>query len=138
MPQALTVLIVEDNANDAELLVHELCQAGFEPDWRRVETEPEYLKHLHGGLDLILSDYGMPHFSGLRALELLQQSPLEIPLLIVSVSIGEEIAVAAIKQCATDYLLKDRLARLGPAVNHALALSRLRRERNHADEALRA
>ncbi|HEX2855095.1 MAG TPA: response regulator [Opitutaceae bacterium] len=138
MPQALTVLIVEDNANDAELLVHELRRAGFEPDWRLVQAEPEYLEHLHSGLDLVLSDYGMPQFCALRALDLLQQSRLDVPFIVVSGSIGEDIAVAAIKQGAMDYLLKDRLARLGPAVNHALALSRLRRERKQADEALRA
>lgn len=138
MPQALTVLIVEDNANDAELLVHELCQAGFDPKWRRVETEPEYIEHLRGELDLVLSDYGMPQFSALRALELLQQRRLDVPFIIVSGSIGEDVAVAAIKQGAMDYLLKDRLGRLGPAINQALALSRLRRERKQADEALRA
>jgi PAS domain S-box-containing protein len=129
MPRPLKVLIAEDNPADAELLVRELRRAGFEPDWQRVDTEQEYLKHLHDGLDLVLSDYQMPQFSGLRALALLNQSGLEVPLIIVSGTIGEDTAVAAMKQGAADYLLKDRLTRLGSAVSHALESSRLRTER---------
>jgi len=138
MSQPLKVLIVEDNSNDAELLVRSLRQAGFEPDWKRVDTETAYLEHLHDGLDLVLSDYAMPEFSGLRALELLKQSGLEVPFIIVSGTIGEETAVTVMKQGAADYLLKDRLARLGSAISHAMAESQLRRERRQADEALRA
>jgi PAS domain S-box-containing protein len=129
MPQPLKVLVAEDNPADAELLLRELRRAGFEPEWHRVDTEAAFLEHLQGGLDLILSDYAMPQFSGLRALELLKQSGLETPFIIVSGTIGEEMAVAAMKQGATDYLLKDRLPRLGSAVSHALESSRLRAER---------
>ncbi|HXC02130.1 MAG TPA: response regulator [Opitutaceae bacterium] len=129
MPQTLKVLVAEDNPADAELLVRELRRAGFEPDWKRVDTEKAYLEHLHDGLDLVLSDYQMPEFSGLRALELLKQRDLEVPFIIVSGTIGEDTAVAAMKQGATDYLLKDRLTRLGSAVSHALESSRLRAER---------
>ncbi len=136
MPQALTVLLVEDNASDSELLVLELRRAGFAPHWQRVDTEAAYLSHLHGGLDLVLSDYGMPQFSGLRALELLKKSGLEVPLIIVSGTIGEDTAVAAMKLGAADYLLKDRLTRLGQAVGHVLGESRLRRERKLAEEAI--
>lgn len=133
----LHVLIVEDRPEDAELVVRTLRRAGFEPDWRRVDTEADYRAHLGGGLDLVLSDYEMPQFSGLRALELLKESALEVPLIIVSGTIGEETAVAAMKQGAADYLLKDRLARLGTAVEQALEQSGLRRERRQALEALR-
>ena len=121
MPPKIQILIVEDNPNDAELVVRELRRAGFDFDWQRVDTEAEYLARLNPGLHLILSDYEMPQFSGLRALELLKQQPaLEIPFIIVSGTIGEEVAVVAMQQGAADYLLKDRIVRLGPAVRRAL------------------
>lgn len=135
MAQPLKVLIAEDNPADAELLVRELRRAGFEPEWHRVDTESDYLARINEAFDLVLSDYQMPQFSGLRALELLQQSGRELPLIIVSGTIGEDTAVAAMKEGATDYLLKDRLARLGPAVRRALEQLRLRDESRRANQA---
>ncbi len=132
MPSPLQVLIVEDNPADAELLLRELRRAGLEFQWERVDTEAAYRERLHAGLDLILSDYKLPQFDGLRALELLKERKLDVPFIIVSGSIGEDIAVAAMKRGAADYLLKDRLARLGLAVNHALAQRLIRRERQQA------
>jgi len=120
MPQSLKVLIVEDNPDDAKMVLRELKRAGFEPISQRVDTEVAFLDSLHSGLDFILSDYAMPEFSGLRALALLKKSGLEIPFILISGTIGEDIAVEAMKLGATDYLLKDRLARLGPAVRRAL------------------
>ena len=120
MSQPIKILIVEDNPNDTELVVRELYRAGFDPHWLRVETEADYLANLNSGLDLILSDYVMPEFSGPRALELLKQSGLEIPFIIVSGTIGEETAVATMQMGATDYLLKDRITRLGSAVRRAM------------------
>jgi two-component system cell cycle sensor histidine kinase/response regulator CckA len=121
MPKRIQILIVEDNPSDAELLVRELRRSGFDFDWERVDTEAEYLAKLNSGLDLILSDYVMPDFSGLRALQLLKQQPaLDIPFIIVSGTIGEETAVLAMQMGAADYLLKDRITRLGPAVRKAL------------------
>ena len=137
MVQPLKVLLVEDNPNDAELLLLELRRAGFEPDWHRVETEAAFLEKIEGGLDLILSDYQMPQFTGLRALELLKERGLDVPFILVSGTIGEDTAVSAMKKGATDYLLKDRLVRLGPAVMHALRGTRLRHERMRAEAALR-
>ena len=137
MAQPLRVLLVEDNAGDAELLLRELRRAGFAPDAIRVDTEPDYLANLHSDLELILSDYSMPQFSGLRALELLKERKLEIPFILVSATIGEETAVAAIREGAADYLLKDRLARLGQAVERTLEQKRLRDERKRTDERLR-
>jgi signal transduction histidine kinase len=137
MPQPLKVLIAEDNPSDAELVVRELRRAGFEPEWQRVDTEAAFLERLNDGLDLVLSDYDMPQFGGLRALELLKQSGLEVPFIIVSGTIGEETAVAAMKHGAADYLLKDRLARLGPAVSQALESNRLHAERCNLEEQLR-
>src|SRR5476651_1582869 len=107
MEKPLKVLIVEDNPDDAELVLLELRSAGFEPDWLRVDTEAAFLEHLNGGLDLVLSDFQMPQFNGLRALELLQQSGFEVPFILLSGTIGEDIAVTAMKHGATDYLLKD-------------------------------
>jgi DNA-binding NtrC family response regulator len=132
IPQPLRVLIVEDNEADAELTVHELQRQGFALTWRRVDTEPAYLAALGSGVDLIISDYHMPQFTGLRALHLLRERGLEIPFIIVSGTIGEETAVDAMRQGATDYLLKGWLARLGPAIGRALEESRVREERRQS------
>jgi PAS domain S-box-containing protein len=138
MATPLHVLILEDRPADAVLMVHELRRAGFDPVWRRVETEEDYLAYLDPGLDVILADYTLPQFDALRALQLLQERGRDTPFLIVSATIGEEIAVAAMKQGAADYLLKDRLARLGQAVVRALQEMAERRARQQAEAALRA
>ena len=134
MPQPLQLLLAEDNPLDAELVIRELRRAGFEPEWERVDTEAAYVDRLRAGLDLVISDYEMPQFDGLQALALLKASGLEVPFILVSGTIGEELAVTAMRQGATDYLIKDRLTRLGPAVDHALNEMRLRREKRRADE----
>jgi signal transduction histidine kinase len=134
MPHKIQILIVEDNPNDAQLLVRELQHSEFDFDWHRVDTEAEYLSRLNPDLKLILSDYEMPQFSGLRALELLKQQPeLDIPFIIVSGTIGEEMAVTAMQQGAADYLLKDRLTRLGSAVKRALHEVEERAERKRLE-----
>lgn len=135
MPRPLKVLIVEDSPFDAELVVHELERAGYAPEWTRVETERHFLEHLHPGLDLVISDYLVPEFNGLRALELLRTRAHGVPFILVSGTIGEDLAVQAMKLGATDYFLKDRLARLGAAVEHALGETQLRRERLKMAEA---
>jgi PAS domain S-box-containing protein len=137
MKRPIRVLIVEDTPSDMELALRELRRAGFDPEWECVETEEAFLDSLQRDFDIILSDYSMPQFDGLRALALVKRSGLETPFILVSGTMGEETAVAAMKQGATDYLLKDRLARLGPAVTQALEQSRLRREKVYAEEALR-
>ena len=136
MAQSLKVLLVEDNPDDAKMILHELNRSGFETTSRRVDTEAAFLASLNGGLDLILCDHTMPEFSGLRALELLKTRSLEIPFIIVSGTIGEEMAVEAMKRGATDYLLKDRLARLGPSVHQALEQFRLRKKHQHLEHEL--
>lgn len=136
MNRPLQLLIVEDDATDAELIVRQVRRAGFEPEWHCVDTEADYLAKLRPDLDVILSDYQMPEFSGLRALELLQDRALEIPFIIVSGAIGEETAVATMKLGAADYLLKDRLARLGPAIHQAMEQRRLRQHRKHMEAAV--
>ena len=119
-------------------MVLELRRSQFEPDWCRVDTESEYNAHLGWRPDLILSDYNMPLLDAPRALELLKELNLDIPFIVVSGAIGEDVAVAMMRHGATDYLLKDRLARLGPAVRHALSEKKLREETRRAREALQA
>ncbi len=137
MAQPLNILIAEDDPLDAELVLRELRRAGFEPKWTRVDTEKEYVRNLSPKLDLVISDYEMPQFDGLHALELLKASGLDIPFIIISGTIGEDTAVLAMKMGASDYLLKDRLARLEQAVRHALAQTRLRLEREQVLRTLR-
>lgn len=136
MKRTIRVLIVEDNPADAELVVRELHRAGFDPQWQRVDTEAEFLDRLHPDLDIILSDYSMPQFDGLRALELLKQGGRDVPFIFISGTLGEEKAVEAMKQGVTDYLLKDRITRLGNAVERALEQKRLRDERKRMQQQL--
>jgi len=136
MRQPLRVLLVEDNPDDAKMVLRELNRSGFDAILERVDTEEAFLESLHSDPDFILSDYSMPEFDGLRAL--LKMSGRKIPFIIVSGTIGEDIAVEAMKRGAADYLLKDRLARLGPAVHLALEQGRLRKERQQAQQSLRA
>ena len=116
----LRVLLVEDNPSDAELILYELRWAGFDPDSLRVETEDDFLDALDLAPDIILADFRLPQYDGLRALDSLKERGLDIPFIIISGNIGEELAASAIKQGAADYLLKDRMVRLGPAVKQAL------------------
>jgi glycogen phosphorylase len=118
--QPLRVLLVEHNPDDAELIVQELHRSGFDLTWDRVDTEETYLACLEKAPTMILADYALPQFSGLRALELLQQRGLGIPFIMVSGTIGEEVAAAVVKQGAKDFVLKSRLNRLGTAVVSAL------------------
>ena len=138
MSQPLRVLLVEDQALDAELVVEALIQAGFDPDWRRVENEAAYLAALAEPPDIILADFNMPAFGAAPALELLKARDLDIPFIVVSGSVGEETAVQVLKSGAADYLLKDRLARLGQAVQRAIDEHRLRRAKRDAEQALSA
>jgi two-component system cell cycle sensor histidine kinase/response regulator CckA len=137
MSDDIRVLIVEDSPDDAELIARELRRAGFNPEWQRVETEEEYLSCLVAEPEVILADSCLPQFDGLRALDLLQQRGFDIPFLLVSGSVGEDRAVEAMKRGVYDYILKDRLARLGEAVRRALDQRRLRDDSARATEALR-
>ena len=133
----LHVLIVEDRETDAELMLHALRHDGFDPSWQRVENEQDFLATLDPLPDLILADWSLPQFSGMRALQIMHERGLDVPFLIVSGSIGEEAAVEALRRGADDYMLKDRLARLGQAVKHALETKRLQDEKRKMDAALR-
>jgi PAS domain S-box-containing protein len=136
MNKPINVLFLEDRETDAEIVIRELRRAGFSPTWKRVETEPDFLAEIKNLPDIILSDYSMPQFSGLRAAKLLRESGLHIPFILISGTVGEDAAVEAMQHGATDYLLKDRLGRLGIAVERALDQARLRNERDRAAEAL--
>jgi PAS domain S-box-containing protein len=136
MNKAINVLLLEDRESDAEMMIRELQRAGFLPKWKRVQTEPDFVAEIKNLPDIILSDYSMPQFSGLRAAELLQKAGLHIPFILISGTVGEDVAVEAMQHGATDYLLKDRLGRLGIAVERALEQTRLRNERDQAEEAL--
>jgi PAS domain S-box-containing protein len=123
------VLIVEDRPEDAELALHELRRAGFDPAWHRVEDETEFLAQLDPPPDVILADYHLPDFGASRALGLLAARGLDLPVIVVSGMASEEVVAECMKHGASDYLLKDRLARLGPAIEQALQAKRLRDER---------
>lgn len=136
MKRPLKVLIVEDDPLDAELLVRELMRAGFVPRHERVDSAAAMKNRLDAGWDVVLSDYSMPGFTAIEALAIVRESGLDLPFIIVSGTIGEETAVEAMRLGASDYLLKDRLGRVGPAVVRALEQGRLRREHRRTQEAL--
>jgi PAS domain S-box-containing protein len=131
------ILLVEDSRDDAQLLMLQLEQDGLEAEYRRVDTEADFIAALDPPPDLILSDFSMPQFDGLHALRIVRERGLDVPFILVSGTIGEEMAVEAMKQGADDYLMKDRLGRLGPAIQSALNKIRLKEEKARADVALR-
>src|SRR6185369_9982390 len=119
--QTLRVLIVEDSEDDALLLEIELQRAGYEPVYERVETREAMSAALtRQSWDLIISDYVLPRFNGLEALALVNANGLDLPFIVVSGHITDNTAVAAMKAGAHDYVMKDNLARLGPAVQREL------------------
>ena len=137
-PAPLHILILEDNPADAVLMVRALRQRGVECIWQRVETRAEYLAHLGPPYEVILADYNLPEFTAPQALELLRERGWDIPFIVVTGIVDEEAVVACMKEGTADYLLKDRLARLAPAVQSALEQKRLRDEKRQTEAALRA
>jgi signal transduction histidine kinase len=131
-------LVIEDSADDAMLLEIALQRAGYDPGCHRVETPTAMTAALERQRwDLIIADYRLPDFDGLAALALVKEKGLDLPFIIVSGYITEETAVAAMKAGAHDYVMKDKLARLGSAVERELREAEVRRERRRAEEALR-
>jgi signal transduction histidine kinase len=138
MAKPLRLLIVEDSEDDATLVVRHLNRAGYQVEFRRVDTAEALTAALAvGPWDLVLSDYSMPHFSGTAALQSLRESGLDIPFIFVSGTIGEDVAVDAMKSGASDYIMKGRLARLVPAIERELRESQARRERKLLENQLR-
>lgn len=138
MSKDLCILILEDVPMDAELIQFELTEAGMTFTPRCVTDRASYLKALDEFCpDIILSDYSLPTFDGLSALKLAVSKCPDVPFIFVSGALGEETAVDLLKQGATDYVLKNRLFRLGPAVNRALQEVQERREKQQAEESLK-
>jgi PAS domain S-box-containing protein len=136
MDVPLNVLILEDCYADAALMAEELRKSGFAPEWRRADTERDYLAALDPGLDVILADHRLPQYDSIQALQQLQERGLDVPFIVVSGAINEELAVSLLKRGAADYILKDRLARLGQAVVQAVEQRKLRQERRRLEEQL--
>jgi two-component system, cell cycle sensor histidine kinase and response regulator CckA len=138
MKQALRILIVDDSPDDAALLERHL-QKEFAPSYRRVETAGELQDALdEGWWDIVISDYVMPKFSGLAALQILHQRGADIPFIMVSGQMGEDVAVEAMRAGAHDFLIKDRLSRLIPVIKRELNEAGVRRESRIAQDALDA
>lgn len=130
--------MLEDVASDAELVEYELRKAGLAFTIRRVDTREGFLQEIKKRTpDVILADYHLPSFDGLSALELAREICPDPPFIIVSGALGEEVAVDTLKQGATDYVLKQRMTRLGAAVERALQEAEVRRQRQQAQERLR-
>jgi diguanylate cyclase (GGDEF)-like protein len=136
MPTRLNLLLLEDSLTDAELILDVLREAGFELASRRVDSQANYLLELDQPPDFILSDFSMPQFTARDALRLMKERGLDIPFIVVSGCIGEEMAVECMRAGATDYLLKDRLGRLGHAVLQALDRTRLLEDKRQAEQRL--
>jgi two-component system, cell cycle sensor histidine kinase and response regulator CckA len=137
MKRLLRVLIVEDSEDDAVMLLEELRRGGFEVEHVRVQTADTMRAALvEQTWDVIMSDYSMPTFTGIGALSVLKETGIDIPLIIASGTIGEETAVEALKAGASDFLVKDRLARLIPAIERETREAEGRRARRAAERAL--
>lgn len=134
----LRVLHLEDSELDHQLLLAHLRRSGLSVDAVRVDTEADFLRAIEPeqDWDVVVSDYNLPGFSGLVALDLLKASALMIPFILVSGEIGEDTAVEAMRNGASDYLLKNNLTRLGPAILHAVETHELVLARQRADREL--
>ncbi|MCG2787251.1 MAG: PAS domain S-box protein [Anaerolineae bacterium] len=137
METPLRVLVLEDRPADAELVLYELKRSGYEFVHQRVDTQNAYCQAIQEPLDIILADFSLPQFNAMQALHILQEHNLDIPFIVVTGTISEEAAVETMKQGAADYLLKDRLSRLGQAVQRALHEKQLRDEKRISEAALR-
>jgi len=138
MATPLRVLIVEDSADDAKLLLRELKRGGYAVTSERVDTAKDMRAALKKSeWDIVISDHQMPRFDSLAALKLVREQELDLPFIIVSGSIGEDVAVEAMKAGAHDYVMKDKLARLLPAIKRELREAEVRRKRRRAEKALR-
>jgi PAS domain S-box-containing protein len=138
MKSQLRILYLEDDPTDAELLQETLEADGISCQVTRVETETDFIGSLkQGDFDVILADYTLPSFDGLSALKIAQQSWPHVPFIFVSGTLGEEVAIEALKIGATDYVFKTRLSRIVPSVQRALREAVERSELRSAEEALR-
>ena len=138
MRQPLRILSLEDDPHDTELIQELLETEGIACAVTRVDTQATFLASVEeGNIDLILADYTLPSFDGLSALKLAMRIHPEVPFIFVTGTLGEEVAIEALKIGATDYILKTRLSRLAPSILRALREANQRAERKRAEEALR-
>jgi len=129
----LRVLIIEDSEDDKDLILLQLKRGGYEPEYRRVETNEALINALETQTwDIILSDFVMPNFDGLSALDIVKSKDIDIPFILISGTIGESVAVNAMRLGAHDYLMKDNLNRLNPAIERELKEYKIRRQRKQA------
>ena len=135
MNKPIRVLVVEDNEDDALLLLRTLRKSGYEPEYTRVDNAPDMQQALLHSWDCVISDYSMPKFSALAALNLIRASGQDLPCFIVSGTISEDMAVEAMRAGANDYLMKGNLQRLGPAIDRELQEAAFRAQRRQADAA---
>lgn len=134
----LSILLLEDNEEDAELIVRELRGAGLQVTATRTDTREEFLNHLlHVRPDVILADYSLPQFSALEAFELLREQKVTTPVILVTGSQSEEVAVDCMKQGADDYILKQSLTRLPAAISNVLEKTKNRELKEQAEKAMR-
>lgn len=138
MPKPLRVLVLEDSENDTALLIRQLKQGGYAPVWERVDTLEALKAALSKGpWDILISDHSMPHFSATTALELLKIQKLDLPVIILSGTIEEEEAVAAMRAGASDYIMKGNVTRLLPAIERELREAQVRRKARALEEQFR-
>lgn len=128
----LRVVLLEDHPPDAELIIRELSKSGYEPQWSVVTTETEFLASLEGAPDVILSDHVLPVFSVHRVLALLQELNLDIPVVVVTGTAGNDRAPDYLKLGAAAYILKDDLVHLPQVVSRTILEHRLKHERERA------
>lgn len=138
MGKQLNVLVIEDSQSDTLLLVRQLKEGGYEPVWERVDTLETMTAALgKGSWDLLISDHSMPHFSAINALEVLRGKNLDIPVIILSGTIEEDEAVAAMRAGASDFIMKGNTARLLPAIERELREAQARRKARIFEEQFR-
>ena len=134
MTRPLRALIIDDSADDAELLIHDLKREGYELSTERTDTAAGLEAALDAqNWDVVLCDYNMPRFSGLEALQIVRGRGLDVPFIFVSGAMGEDVAVSAMKAGAQDYVMKGHLKRLAPAIERELRDATVRRERTYAE-----
>jgi len=137
MNRKLRILLVEDDSGDAALVERELRRGGLQFTLQQVETEAEYRRALESPLDLILSDHDLPAFDGLSALAIAKEKAEEVPFIFVTGSVGEEVAIQSLREGASDYVRKQKLSALVPAIERALKAAEERHRRRTAEEAWR-
>ncbi len=138
MAKSIRVLVVEDSEDDAALEIYALRKGGYEPVWYRAETAAQMADALgRQGWDVVLADYTLPQFSALAALELLKnRDDLDVPFIVISGTVGEETAVDAMRAGAHDYIMKNSLVRLVPAIEQAMREAAVRRDHRRAEREL--